>query len=63
IHDLRHSIKNHDAKATSERQNSNGQLGDSTWAEHEQLLDDYQRLSGMLQELKTSFRQFIARLN
>jgi len=63
IHDLKHSIRNHDLKATAEKMLRNGQVSDTTWAEHEQLFDDYQRLGHMLQELKTGFRNFIAKLN
>jgi DNA repair exonuclease SbcCD ATPase subunit len=63
IHDLKHSIRNHDLKATAEKMLHNGQVSDTTWAEHEQLFDDYQRLGHMLQELKTGFRNFIAKLN
>jgi len=63
IHDLKHSIRTHDLKATAEKSINNGQVSDITWAEHEQLLDDYQRLGHMLQELKAGFRNFIAKLN
>lgn len=63
IHDLKHSIKAHDLKASTEKAVRNGQVSDTTWAEHEQLYDDYQRLEHMLQELKTSFQQFVAKLN
>ena len=63
IHDLKHSIRNHDLKATAEKMLRNGQVSDTTWAEHEQLFDDYQRLGHMLQELKAGFRNFIAKLN
>jgi predicted phage gp36 major capsid-like protein len=63
IHDLKHSIRNHDLKATAEKMLRNGQVSDTTWAEHEQLFDDYQRLGHMLQELKAGLRNFIAKLN
>ncbi len=63
IHDLKHSIRAHDLKATAERTVHHGQVSATTWAEHEHLLDDYQRLEHMLQELKTGFRNFLARLN
>lgn len=63
IHDLKHSIRNHDLKATAEKMLNNGQVSDTTWAEHERLFDDYQRLGHMLQELKAGFRNFIAKLN
>ena len=63
IHDLKHSIRSHDLKATAEKMINNGQVSETTWAEHEQLFDDYQRLGHMLQELKTGFRNFIAKLN
>jgi hypothetical protein len=63
IHDLKHSIKTNDLKATAEQALHNGQVSDTTWAEHEQLLEDYQRLGHMLQELKAGFRNFLAKLN
>lgn len=63
IHDLKHSIRIHDLKATAEKMLNKGQVSETTWAEHEQLFDDYQRLRHTLQELKASFRNFIARLN
>jgi len=63
IHDLKHSIKAHDLKASTEKNNDSGQVSDTTWAEHEQLFDDYQRLEHMLQELKSDFHQFVAKLN
>ena len=63
IHDLKHSIKTHDLKAAAEKVARNGQVSDTTWAEHERLLDDYQRLEHRLTDLKTGFRNFLARLN
>jgi hypothetical protein len=63
IHDLKHSIKTHDLKAQAELAGGKGQVSDVTWVEHEQLLDDYQRLVLMLQELKANFRNFLAKLN
>jgi chromosome segregation ATPase len=63
IHDLKHSIRSHDLRAAAERTARKGQVSETTWAEHEHLLDDYQRLEHMLQELKAGFRNFLARLN
>ncbi len=63
IHDLKHSIRNHDLKAAAEKTAQSGQVSVTTWVEHEHLLDDYQRLELMLQELKTGFRNFLARIN
>lgn len=63
VHDLKHSIKAHDLKASAEKTANKGQVSDTTWAEHEQLFDNYQRLDHMLQELKSDFDKFLAKLN
>ena len=63
VHDLKHSIKSHDQKASLEKNSNNGQVSDNTWAEHEHLFDQYQRLDHMLNELKGEFLQFLAKLN
>ncbi len=63
IHDLKHSIKSHDQKASIERLANNGQVSDETWALHERLHDQYERLDHMLNELKGAFKEFLAKLN
>jgi chromosome segregation ATPase len=63
VHDLKHSIKAHDHKATIEKNEGNGQVSDLTLAEHEHLFDAYQRLEHRLNELKEKFHHFLSKLN
>lgn len=63
IHDLKHSIKAHDQKASLERLSNNCQVSDITWAMHERLHEQYERLDHMLNELKGAFKEFLAKLN
>lgn len=63
IHDLKHSIKVHDYKATLALSGNNEHAFHVIQAEHEHLNAQYTRLEHMLQELKESFRQFLAKLN
>jgi len=60
IHDLKHSIKVHDFKASIAGDNSVAAHNIS--AEHAYLHDQFQRLQQMLQELKEAFQKFISRL-
>lgn len=61
IHDLKQSIKNHDRKLSYEMQANNGQLNETTIAEHESLFEQYQRLDGTLQDLRQEFNDFLNR--
>lgn len=61
IHDLKQSIKNHDRKLSFEMQANNGQLNETTVAEHESLFEQYQRLDGTLQDLRQEFKDFLTR--
>jgi hypothetical protein len=63
IHDLKHSIKNHERKVELETSAHEGQLEEPTVADHEELYDQYQRLEHTLDELRTDFAQFINRSN
>lgn len=63
IHDLKHAIKAQEQKATLEKMENHGQVSDQTWAEHEQLLDEYQRLEHTLQMLKEGFSRFLSELH
>jgi chromosome segregation ATPase len=63
IHDLKHSIKVHDYKATLALSGNNDYAVHVIQAEHEHLNAQYTRLENMLQELKESFRQFLGKLN
>lgn len=61
IHDLKQSIKHHDRKMSMEIQANNGQLNEETFAEHERLFEDYQRLDHTLQDLRQEFTDFLGR--
>ncbi|HMU45970.1 MAG TPA: hypothetical protein PKC72_06355 [Chitinophagaceae bacterium] len=61
IHDLKQSIKNHDRKLSYEMQANNGQLNETTVAEHESLFEQYQRLDATLQDLRQEFKDFLNR--
>ncbi len=63
IHDLKHSIKVHDYKASMTQSGNNEYALHVIQAEHEHLNAQYTRLVNMLQELKDSFRQFVGKLN
>ncbi len=58
IHDLKQSIKSHDRKISFETAANSGQLSEETVAEHENLFDQFQTLTGTLQELKDQFNGF-----
>lgn len=58
IHDLKQSIKAHNRRVSFETAANNGQLNEDTVAEHENLFDQFQTLSGTLQELKDQFSGF-----
>ncbi len=62
IHDLKHSIKLHDYKASVAATDANSQTVHTISAEHDYLHDQYQRLQAMLQELKEGFQRFLSRL-
>jgi hypothetical protein len=57
IHDLKQSIKVHEKKVTSE----GDQISESTYAEHEQLLNDFLHEENLLQELRNEFQQFVSK--
>lgn len=59
IHDLKHAIKSHDQKMRYETGGDTGRLNHETMAEHENLLDQYQRLESTLQELREEFGDFL----
>lgn len=58
IHDLKQSIKAHNRRVSFETAANNGQLNEDTVAEHENLFDQFQTLTGTLQELKNQFNGF-----
>ena len=62
IHDLKQQIKVHERKIQSELSQSE-HVNEKTYAEHEQLLDQFLTLESTLQELRSQFDQFINATN
>ncbi len=60
IHDLKHAVKSHEQKMHYDM-NVNSKLNHETMAEHESLLDQYQRLESTLQDLRDEFEEFLSR--
>ncbi len=60
IHDLKHAVKSHEQKMHYDM-NVNNKLNHETMAEHENLLDQYQRLESTLQDLRDEFEEFLSR--
>ena len=61
IHDLKQAIKSHDRRLQIEETKRNGQLSEEALQEHEQLHDQYAVLENTLQELRSDFRNFVAK--
>ena len=61
IHDLTQAIKFHDRRIGFDTASNSGQLSEETFAEHENLFDQYQTLDHTLQELRDEFNQFLSR--
>lgn len=61
IHDLKQAIKIHDRKIGFDVTSNNGQLNEGTFAEHENLFDQYQTLDHTLQDLRDEFTHFLNR--
>ncbi|HEY2720749.1 MAG TPA: hypothetical protein VGI82_03430 [Chitinophagaceae bacterium] len=61
IHDLKHSIKNHERKVNFELETHSGQLNDETLNDHENLYDQYQSLEHRLLDLREEFSNFFER--
>lgn len=57
IHDLKQFIKSHEKKVITE----GDQLSESTYAEHEQLLNDFLHQENLLQELRNEFQTFVSK--
>lgn len=59
IHDLKHSIKNHERNV--ELQTSTGEnVSEETFTQHEQILDQFLSQEHTLQELRDDFKNFIS---
>jgi hypothetical protein len=56
IHDLKHNIKGHERAVRHESDN----VSESTYAHHEELLDQFLTLENTLQELRNDFQKFIS---
>lgn len=59
IHDLKQSIKNHERKVQLEGEN----LSETTFTEHEHLLNEFLSQESTLQELRHDFKQFISKIS
>ena len=55
IHDLKHLIKHHERTL----QDQGDQITESTYAEHEHLLNEFLSLENTLQELRNEFNEFV----
>jgi chromosome segregation ATPase len=62
IHDLKQSIKGHERNINQETSRSEN-LPESLYSQHEQLLDEFIRLEGTLQDLRTEFKNFISAIS
>src|SRR5213082_2961544 len=62
IHDLKQFIKAHERKL--EIESSSGEnLGEETYTEHEELLDQFLNLENTLQELRNEYKNFISAIS
>ncbi|MGZ3838242.1 MAG: hypothetical protein ACXVMS_00975 [Flavisolibacter sp.] len=59
IHDLKQSIKNHERKVQLEGES----LSETTFTEHEHLLNEFLSQESTLQELRHDFKQFISKIS
>jgi hypothetical protein len=62
IHDVKQFIKAHERKLDLETGAGEG-IGEETFTEHEQLLDQFLSLEGTLQELRNEFKNFISTIS
>ncbi|MBZ5856270.1 hypothetical protein [Flavihumibacter profundi] len=61
VHDLKHTIKEHENIAAWELE-KNGQVTDATWSAHEELHTQYEQLQQTIQHVQQEFRQFVAKI-
>ena len=61
IHDLKQAIKTHDRRINFEKSQKQGNIEESTLAEHERLFDQYESLEHTLEDLQEEFKQFLQR--
>ena len=62
IHDLKHSVKNHERKIEFETARG-AEASEATFAYHEDLLDQFLMLENTLQQLREDFKNFINATN
>lgn len=62
INQLKHEIKDHERHAAWEQGRPSGIVSDTTWNQHEALLDRYEVLEHTLSELKGEFSAFVQKL-
>lgn len=61
IHDLKQAIKSHDRRLQLEKDPSSGHPTEAAMQEHEELHDQYEVLENTLNELRSDFRNFVAK--
>ena len=61
IHDLKQSIKTHERKLQIE--SSSGDFAEKTYAQHEELLDQFIAEENTLQELRNEYKNFISEIS
>jgi hypothetical protein len=59
IHDVKQSIKSHERKIHSEGDT----VSEETFAQHENLLNEFLSLESTLQELRNDFKQFVSKIS
>jgi hypothetical protein len=62
IHDVKQFIKAHERKIGIESSANEG-IGEETYTEHEEILDQFLTLENTLQELRVEFQNFISATN
>jgi len=62
IHDLKQSVKAHDKRVNFEVSINGGQTTDETYADHENLFEEYQSLEQTLSDLRSDFNRFVGSL-
>jgi hypothetical protein len=63
ISQLKHEIKDHERSAAWELGRTTGNVSDTTWAQHEALLDRYDVLVHTLGEMKQEFVSFMGKIS
>ena len=61
IHDLKQAIKSHDRRLEEEKDPASGHPSEAAMQEHEELHGQYEILENTLKELRSDFRNFVAK--